>query len=196
MTTLRCLCEFKRYAKAITRQQQGQRLPDHTAAAHRNNLPHIRANLDDRATLKLARSFHVPVLLNSNTRDGSLRQAAGELGEIRKVVVEYNQGWLASHLEGTGNKQADWRGDPAKAGPGGALGDIATLTAGEMISEDLGIKLETVTLGMLGQAKKVTIDKDNTTIVDGAGDHDAGGGCHDRARDPAQALQAGALGMK
>ena len=56
-------------------------------------------------------------------------------------------------------------GDRRKA----MLGDIATLTAGEMISEDLGIKLETVTLGMLGQAKKVTIDKDNTTIVDGAG---------------------------
>ncbi|KUR77360.1 chaperonin GroEL [Novosphingobium sp. Fuku2-ISO-50] len=56
-------------------------------------------------------------------------------------------------------------GDRRKA----ILGDIATLTAGELISEDLGIKLETVTLGMLGQAKKVTIDKDNTTIVDGAG---------------------------
>ena len=56
-------------------------------------------------------------------------------------------------------------GDRRKA----MLGDIAALTAGEMISEDLGIKLETVTLGMLGQAKKVTIDKDNTTIVDGAG---------------------------
>ncbi|MGF7155130.1 chaperonin GroEL [Novosphingobium gossypii] len=56
-------------------------------------------------------------------------------------------------------------GDRRKA----MLGDIATLTAGEMISEDLGIKLETVTLGMLGQAKKVTIDKDNTTIVDGNG---------------------------
>jgi chaperonin GroEL len=41
-----------------------------------------------------------------------------------------------------------------------------------MISEDLGIKLESVTLGMLGQAKKVTIDKDNTTIVDGAGNGD------------------------
>jgi chaperonin GroEL (HSP60 family) len=39
-----------------------------------------------------------------------------------------------------------------------------------VISEDLGIKLETVTLGMLGTAKRVTIDKDNTTIVDGAGD--------------------------
>ena len=52
------------------------------------------------------------------------------------------------------------------------LGDIATLTAGEMISEDLGIKLESVTLAMLGEAKKVTIDKDNTTIVDGNGAHD------------------------
>ena len=59
-------------------------------------------------------------------------------------------------------------GDRRKA----MLGDIATLTAGEMISEDLGIKLENVTLGMLGQAKKVTIDKDNTTIVDGAGSAD------------------------
>src|SRR5688500_11590797 len=49
------------------------------------------------------------------------------------------------------------------------LGDIATLTAGEMISEDLGITLENVTVGMLGQAKRVSIDKDNTTIVDGAG---------------------------
>ncbi|MFC0683266.1 chaperonin GroEL [Novosphingobium clariflavum] len=56
-------------------------------------------------------------------------------------------------------------GDRRKA----MLGDIATLTAGEMISEDLGIKLESVTLGMLGQAKKVTIDKDNTVIVDGSG---------------------------
>jgi len=53
------------------------------------------------------------------------------------------------------------------------LEDIAILTAGEMVSEDLGIKLESVTLGMLGQAKRVTIDKDNTVIVDGAGDADA-----------------------
>ncbi|HKR91011.1 chaperonin GroEL [Novosphingobium sp.] len=59
-------------------------------------------------------------------------------------------------------------GDRRKA----MLGDIATLTAGEMISEDLGIKLENVTVGMLGQAKKISIDKDNTTIVDGAGSAD------------------------
>jgi chaperonin GroEL len=60
-------------------------------------------------------------------------------------------------------------GDRRKA----MLEDIAILTKGEMISEDLGIKLETVTLGMLGQAKRVTIDKDNTTIVDGAGSAEA-----------------------
>jgi chaperonin GroEL len=53
------------------------------------------------------------------------------------------------------------------------LEDIATLTGGEMISEDLGIKLENVTVAMLGRAKKVVIDKDNTTIVDGAGSSDA-----------------------
>ncbi len=56
-------------------------------------------------------------------------------------------------------------GDRRKA----MLQDISILTQGEMISEDLGIKLESVTLSMLGQAKRVTIDKDNTTIVDGAG---------------------------
>ena len=57
-------------------------------------------------------------------------------------------------------------GDRRKA----MLEDIAILTKGEVISEDLGIKLESVTLGMLGTAKRVTIDKDNTIIVDGAGE--------------------------
>ena len=56
-------------------------------------------------------------------------------------------------------------GDRRKA----MLEDIAILTGGTVISEDLGIKLENVTLDMLGRAKKVTIDKENTTIVDGAG---------------------------
>mgnify|MGYP002651521201 CR=1 FL=1 len=60
-------------------------------------------------------------------------------------------------------------GDRRKA----MLEDIAILTKGEVISEDLGIKLESVTLGMLGTAKRVSIDKDNTTIVDGAGEADA-----------------------
>ena len=57
-------------------------------------------------------------------------------------------------------------GDRRKA----MLEDIAILTNGQMIAEDLGIKLENVALPMLGRAKKVRIDKENTTIVDGAGD--------------------------
>jgi chaperonin GroEL len=56
-------------------------------------------------------------------------------------------------------------GDRRKA----MLQDIAVLTGGQTISEDLGIKLENVTVGMLGRAKKVTIEKENTTIVAGAG---------------------------
>ena len=56
-------------------------------------------------------------------------------------------------------------GDRRKA----MLEDIATLTGGQTISEDLGIKLENVTLDMLGKAKRVRIDKENTTIIDGAG---------------------------
>jgi chaperonin GroEL len=56
-------------------------------------------------------------------------------------------------------------GDRRKA----MLEDIAILTGGQVISEDIGIKLESVTLNMLGRAKKVSINKENTTIVDGAG---------------------------
>ena len=59
-------------------------------------------------------------------------------------------------------------GDRRKA----MLEDIAILTGGQVISEDLGIKLETVTLNMLGRAKKVLIEKENTTIVEGAGKQD------------------------
>jgi len=59
-------------------------------------------------------------------------------------------------------------GDRRKA----MLEDIAILTGGQVISEDLGIKLETVTLDMLGQAKKLRVEKENTTIIDGAGPKD------------------------
>jgi chaperonin GroEL len=59
-------------------------------------------------------------------------------------------------------------GDRRKA----MLEDVATLTGGTMVSEDMGMKLEDLTLAKLGSAKSVVIDKDNTTIIDGAGDRD------------------------
>ncbi|WP_230530009.1 Gfo/Idh/MocA family protein [Microvirga roseola] len=51
---------------------------------------------------------------------------AGELGHIRLVQVEYAQDWLATRVEETGSKQAEWRTDPARSGPAGAVGDIGT----------------------------------------------------------------------
>ncbi len=54
------------------------------------------------------------------------RVAAGALGELRKIVVEYSQGWLSTLLESEGHKQADWRTDPARGGPSSVLGDIGS----------------------------------------------------------------------
>lgn len=50
----------------------------------------------------------------------------GKLGQIRKVVVEYPQGWLATRVEASGQKQADWRTDPKRSGAAGCIGDIGT----------------------------------------------------------------------
>ena len=55
--------------------------------------------------------------------------STGKLGKIRKVFVEYPQGWLSTLLEGTGNMQASWRTDPKQSGMGGAIGDIGTHAA-------------------------------------------------------------------
>jgi chaperonin GroEL len=69
-------------------------------------------------------------------------------------------------------------GDRRKA----MLQDIAVLTGGQAISEDLGIKLENVTLNMLGRSKKVMIEKENTTIVNDAGKKTAPMGARSSAR--------------
>jgi predicted dehydrogenase len=54
---------------------------------------------------------------------------SGKIGKVRKVYVEYPQGWLSTFLEKDGNKQASWRTDPSKSGAGGAIGDIGTHAA-------------------------------------------------------------------
>lgn len=59
-------------------------------------------------------------------REARERVARGELGELRRVDVVYEQGWLSEDLAAQGQKQAAWRADPKIAGPGGALGDIGT----------------------------------------------------------------------
>jgi predicted deacylase len=62
----------------------------HTGAIHRSNLPQVRANLDDPETLEMAKAFGLPVLLNAELRDGSLRQVASEMG-VKMVLYEAGQ---------------------------------------------------------------------------------------------------------
>lgn len=79
---------------------------------------------------------------------------------------------VVNKLRGTLNVccvKAPGFGDRRKA----MMEDIATLTGGKLIAEELGIKLETLTLDDLGQAKRIIVDKENTTIIDGLGDKDA-----------------------
>lgn len=69
--------------------------------------------------------------------------ADGRIGAVRKVYVEYPQGWLASDLEHSGNKQADWRTDPARSGAGGAIGDIGTHAA-HLAEYTTGLKIAAI----------------------------------------------------
>ncbi len=93
----------------------------------------MTTSLEDAIALQalVAKSGKVFALTHNYTGYPMIRQAramveAGELGEIRVVQVEYAQDWLATKLEDSGLKQAEWRTDPARSGPAGSTGDIGT----------------------------------------------------------------------
>jgi len=85
--------------------------------------------------------------------------AEGKLGAIRKVAVEYLQGWLSRPIEETGQKQAQWRTDPARSGPGGAIGDIGT-HAFHLLEYVSGLKVTAInaTLRTVVPARKLDDD--------------------------------------
>jgi len=88
----------------------------------------------------------------------------GDIGNIRKVQVQYLQGWLATSVEKTGQKQASWRVDPSKSGIGGALGDIGT-HAENLIEYITGLQIEELAadLGKFGEDR--VLDDDGNILL-------------------------------
>ncbi|MDR3739993.1 MAG: Gfo/Idh/MocA family oxidoreductase [Terracidiphilus sp.] len=90
--------------------------------------------------------------------------ASGELGEIRKVVVEYLQGWLSRKVEVTGQKQAAWRVDPAQNGPGGCTGDIG-VHAFHLLEYVTGLKTEALSATLRSVVEGRPVDDDCTALL-------------------------------
>lgn len=88
----------------------------------------------------------------------------GEIGEIRKVIVEYNQGWLAGQLESTGQKQADWRTDPSRSGAGGAIGDIGS-HAEQLVSYATGLEIESICADLTSFVPGRKLDDDANLLI-------------------------------
>jgi predicted dehydrogenase len=88
----------------------------------------------------------------------------GALGAVRKVIVEYNQGWLATRLEGAGQKQADWRTDPARSGLGGAIGDIGS-HAEQLVSYITGLEIDAICADLTTFVSGRRLDDDANLLV-------------------------------
>ncbi|MBA2675804.1 Gfo/Idh/MocA family oxidoreductase [Ramlibacter sp.] len=93
---------------------------------------------------------------------------AGELGTLRKVVVEYHQGWLAGAEEAAGNKQAAWRMDPKQGGAGGAIGDIGS-HAENLVSTVTGLEIEAVCADLGALVPGRQLDDDAAVLLRFAG---------------------------
>lgn len=90
--------------------------------------------------------------------------AAGKLGKIRKVVVEYPQGWLATRLEASGQKQAAWRVDPKKSGAAGSIGDIGTHA--ENLAEYItGLQIQELAADLTAFVKGRKLDDDGNVLL-------------------------------
>jgi predicted dehydrogenase len=110
-------------------------------------LVHTCAQAEELAALVAARGTLFAVTYNYTgypmVREARELVRAGAIGAVRKVVVEYHQGWLAGALESSDNKQSEWRKDPARGGPAGAMADIGS-HAENLVASVTGLELESL----------------------------------------------------
>ena len=97
-------------------------------------------------------------------REARAMCAAGQLGRIRKIVVEYLQGWLSKPIEATGQKQAAWRSDPAQSGQGGCIGDIG-VHAFHLAEYVTGLKVVGLNASLLSVVAGRKLDDDCTALL-------------------------------
>ncbi len=123
-----------------------------------------------RALRKIvAKSRKVFVLTHNYTGDAMVKQArdlvrSGRLGALRKVVVEYSQGWLSTALEKSGQKQAAWRTDPARSGAAGCMGDIGT-HAENLARYVTGLRIEALCADLTAFVKGRALDDDGNVLL-------------------------------
>ncbi|HXG47973.1 MAG TPA: Gfo/Idh/MocA family oxidoreductase [Methylomirabilota bacterium] len=184
----RCYGTFEEMIKAEAKLPEGERM-DFVAIVTPNHMHFPPAKMaleygfhvlsDKPATLNLAEAKKLAEIVKKTGRLYGLTHnytgyplvkearalvAAGKLGKIRKVVVEYPQGWLATRLEATGQKQAAWRTDPKRSGAAGCIGDIGTHA--ENLAEYItGLRIEELAADITSFVKGRKLDDDGNVLL-------------------------------
>jgi len=135
-------------------------------------LVHTTAQAEELAALVAARGTLFAVTYNYTgypmVREARELVRAGAIGAVRKVVVEYHQGWLAGVLESSDNKQSEWRTDPARSGPAGAMGDIGS-HAENLVATVTGLELESLCADLASFGPGRRLDDDAGLLLRFAG---------------------------
>ena len=131
-------------------------------------LVHTSAQADDLVA-RVARQGTLFAVTYNYTGYPMVRQAremvrAGAIGAVRKVIVEYHQGWLATQLEAGHNKQADWRTDPARSGIAGAIGDIGS-HAENLCATVTGLEIEALCADLTSFVPGRRLDDDGNLLL-------------------------------
>jgi predicted dehydrogenase len=131
-------------------------------------LVHTGAQADDLVARVAAQGTLFAVTYNYTgypmVREARALVRSGAIGAVRKVIVEYHQGWLAGALETSTNKQSEWRTDPARNGPGGAMGDIGS-HAENLIATVTGLDVESLCAELTSFAPGRSLDDDASLLL-------------------------------